>query len=478
MDPNHIWNDIEEDILYHILDARQAKYVDSEIMTTFNLTSVPSTDFIHSKLGRCQTCFAIGHTADKSPEIPCLRCHQLEDICDSCRKYETPESTHYPGICTCCNSLTHEIWLCLARLLCVRCGFLGHLGHECNLGRGRKRRYVWRKSQINPNAVNKQIRRKQIWVPKQKLSPPNPNKSANLIVPPGLPSYIAATADDFVNSRPNTEYQLYRAEDARQTVLIMDTPLFMYFLGQVVKQTYTPRMAYEPGFNHNVGDLQYFPVNPLRILSQMMHAVAKATEEFIPILRDPIDPVLEAINSGLFIDIAAWRPIALALHFLFDNDDTMTWLCADGFSPCGPEPLGQPTTNTANMSEMAQPQIETHTSELPLTLADSNCLETRGDTTNQLSLLGTVAEKNWTKLTDSEIRGGAHVGTSNLRRSSRANKYDGFKVDHPTDRKKAISKVKPRVIPSVAPAVKTSTALLAPKPVADAQPTSQIPPPT
>ena len=55
-----------------------------------------------------------------------------------------------------------------------------------------------------------------------------------------------------------------------------------------------------------------------------------------------------------------------------------------------------------------------------------------------------------------------------LRRSSRSNKYDGFKVPPLSDTKTKVSKVKPRVIPSAA-----STAT-----ISEPSATSEIPPPT
>lgn len=51
-------------------------------------------------------------------------------------------------------------------------------------------------------------------------------------------------------------------------------------------------------------------------------------------------------------------------------------------------------------------------------------------------------------------------------------------MNQPTDRKKPVSKVKPQTAPSVPPAAKTNTALLAPKTVELTAATSELPPPT
>lgn len=66
----------------------------------------------------------------------------------------------------------------------------------------------------------------------------------------------------------------------------------------------------------------------------------------------------------------------------------------------------------------------------------------------------------------------APLDCSNLRRSTRANKYDGFKVNQPTDSHQHKSKVKARVVPS---ALGASSAQHLPT---SENPTDEIPPPT
>lgn len=65
----------------------------------------------------------------------------------------------------------------------------------------------------------------------------------------------------------------------------------------------------------------------------------------------------------------------------------------------------------------------------------------------------------------------APVNSANLRRSARANKYDGFRVTQPSDNRPRKSKVKPRVIPS-APGSSSSMAQNV------ASPEDEVPPPT
>lgn len=60
-----IWNDIRSEVLYHILDLRQANYEDDAIIEALNIVDVTPNIFIHNKLGRCTRCFALGHEVSK-----------------------------------------------------------------------------------------------------------------------------------------------------------------------------------------------------------------------------------------------------------------------------------------------------------------------------------------------------------------------------------------------------------------------------
>lgn len=66
------------------------------------------------------------------------------------------------------------------------------------------------------------------------------------------------------------------------------------------------------------------------------------------------------------------------------------------------------------------------------------------------------------------------IDTTLLRRSTRCNKYDGFRVPPPTDRKLNISKVKPRKQPFV----QCSSTATAPSEPGNGKVTVDIPPPT
>lgn len=67
-----------------------------------------------------------------------------------------------------------------------------------------------------------------------------------------------------------------------------------------------------------------------------------------------------------------------------------------------------------------------------------------------------------------------HIDSTMLRRSSRCNKYDGFRVPLPSDHKQTASKVKPRKQPFV----QCSSTATAPSALGDGKAKHDIPPPT
>lgn len=143
-------------------------------------------------------------------------------------------------------------------------------------------------------------------------------------------SETEAVAGDLFNGRSNEEYQSICAGGEHQTVVIVGTPMFMIFLGQFAKLTYTPKIEYASEWNSSRSVTQYLPLNPLMELSQVWRAVASDLESYVPILGAPVDPILEAIMIGICIDANVWYPVALALHFLLDCTDTTTWIHVNG----------------------------------------------------------------------------------------------------------------------------------------------------
>lgn len=259
--------------------------------------------------------------------------------------------------------------------------------------------------------VAKKTRSRRIWIPKQNTSPPNPNSSANHTLPanpqqldngwgvgPTPPPYagfsfrnhfqyegpslldgfhqenntvddptdersvyseIEVVTDDFINGRPNNEYQFIRTGGEHRTVIILDNTMFMLFLGQLIKQIYTPRLEFMPDWNTVSTEVQYFLLNPLKILSQVWSAITENMQSYVPIFSTPVDPVMAAIKSGIFIDSDQWLPVALALHFLFESSDTVSWLYTDGIydQPHGTELQMDQLPMLACMPEEAQVQL-------------------------------------------------------------------------------------------------------------------------
>ena len=75
--------------LEDILDFRQARYSDAEIMEAVNLHILPPSDLIFKFLGRCSRCSLSDHLVTDCPGI-CLGCQGLDCKCVSCR----PTSGH------------------------------------------------------------------------------------------------------------------------------------------------------------------------------------------------------------------------------------------------------------------------------------------------------------------------------------------------------------------------------------------------
>jgi hypothetical protein len=289
-------------------------------------------------------------------------------------------------------------------------------------------------------------------------------------------------ADDFTNGTSNEGYQFICAGGVHLTVIVVDNPMFMFFLGQMAKQTYTPKIEPAATRRSNVSTTQCFPLNPLRVLSQVWFAVTSVLESNAPSLNYSVDPILDVIKTGIYIDANVWHQVALALYFLFDCTDTASWIHVHGV---GRQSLESQKHKDQSSAKLLQDGAHDQAHRISM---DSNQLllpgSVQGDPIDELQTLGlpnamgrlSEASPKWAKLTETEIKAGLQVDTVNLRRSTRATKYDGFKLQQPTDRRKVVSKVKPRKIPSAAPAAKSYTALLPPI-VTGGWQTVVIPPP-
>lgn len=118
------WNSLPENTLYHIMDLWQAKYSDAEVKVALGISSVPTLDFIHSRLLLCSRCSSIGHLVMDCKARICDKCTHFQCAC-ICRNNPIPRE------CTICNDRGHEQSFCPALWKCYKCSFLGHLGRNC-----------------------------------------------------------------------------------------------------------------------------------------------------------------------------------------------------------------------------------------------------------------------------------------------------------------------------------------------------------
>lgn len=455
-DPSHIWNSIDDNILYQILDLRQATYCDKEIMDSLGISSIPPLKYIYICLGRCQTCFVIGHTAENCPGISCNRCHQLERVCDSCSASSISGYPKPRKACNYCNSLTHESWFCAAFIFCRNCGYLGHLGRECKLGLTRMKRLYWRKLVDKPIDPLKKIRYNQIWVPKQKVSAANPAFSANHTSPPRLPSpidewpvysgssasaeTIAAAADDFINGRSKNSSRLTCAGGAHQMVLILDNPQFLLFLGQLVKLVYTPRISQGQNMDTSNSIKQHFPLNPFAIVSEVIYAVATAASYSFAQMSVPSYPVQDVLKNEMVIDLNAWRPVAKALMELAPFHAFELSLIT--------QPSGL-TIGPALDEAQNQPEVLRSTNLPSINCCDdSESSDSAGlmevDTKSMVMLMAGIPCKRRHPTVPVDI--------TEVRRSTRSTRFMGFRPPSLADVQKRITHVKPRIVPEISPA--------------------------
>lgn len=221
----------------------------------------------------------------------------------------------------------------------------------------------------------------------------------------------------------------------------------------------------------------FFPLNPLEIISKVIFAAITVQSCVLPRGIAPPNPVGDALRNGIMVDLAIWSPVVAAQEILyFDiisklNCFSLEQPVAMTSGPVTAEDQTQSFEAWSLPTDQTQPEpVKPLQATSDVNNAVCRLTKTQPESSSQ-------SEPSWARLHASQIRGGIHVDTLNLRRSTRANKYDGFKVSHPTDAKKNTSKVKPRVTPSATPAAKSGTALNAPNPLVD-RPDQDIPPPT
>ena len=140
------------------------------------------------------------------------------------------------------------------------------------------------------------------------------------------------------------------------------------------------------------------PLNPLKVFSLVLEAAIIANYNHIPIGLRTHDPVLEAIESGLKIDLVIWRPVAAALAYL--NCPAVNVL----------EYIDVSLQEDVLQARHASYEVE----------SDQLCHDTMPTTEGVPPMLSEdmTSDPSWAKLLPEEISAGVHIDTTNLRRST------------------------------------------------------------
>ena len=142
------WQSIPNFILLHILDFRRVGHTEQHIANVWKLNSVPSQDYIHTRLNLCSSCTASGHLADSCPDKHCTTCEHSPCVCGSLNpitsnKLEGISTSPLPGpSCYICGATTHFTFGCPGALYCTYCTFMGHTPNCCDDHKAA--RFYWR----------------------------------------------------------------------------------------------------------------------------------------------------------------------------------------------------------------------------------------------------------------------------------------------------------------------------------------------
>lgn len=159
-----VWDKLPSEVLHHILDLRQAKYLDQEIMGALDIISVPPEDYIFKCLKQCIRCLQLGYLSETCTSHICSSYNLFYRDC-SCER-PTRNSTRKRVSCGICKSHMHRTKVCPPHWVCSRCGFLGHLDHVC--GCNGKLSFIWKQCINEPtnSQHDKGASIKKLWVPK------------------------------------------------------------------------------------------------------------------------------------------------------------------------------------------------------------------------------------------------------------------------------------------------------------------------
>lgn len=273
-----------------------------------------------------------------------------------------------------------------------------------------------------------------VWRPKQKDIPVIENNTSN----------TNPTVDNFVNGIVDPNRQFVRASGADLSMSVDMSLDFLNFLWNISFGMYIPRIL---GPETTERQLQ-FPLNPLAIFNQILVSIVSAWSGSVH--QAPIQTKFsEKLCEGLFIPSVIWK-------------DFVTVYVVDTMSDTA---VHTSTWESGYVSNSAMAELE---KEVYLASDPDRGDEQRESTpaiivqpegkmekaqTGSARLTSYVSEKyavdtstHIGRMTSNEK---TCVDTSQLRRSTRSTRYDGFRAPQPTDGKISVSKVKQRIKPVV-----------------------------
>lgn len=408
-----LWDGIPAFTLHHILDLRQAEYSDKDIAVICEIPSVPSEQYIMTRLGRCKFCFAIGHTDQDYTAVKCIKCKLFERACVCQSSDFCPVRTQHK--CTFCNKLNHISAFCPAQWFCNRCMFLGHLDRECGWAGSLK--FFWKPkippvAQIYHRSQRKQVHRKRsrnklVWVPKRMdgVVPKN-NVRDDPLVAWSAYSEVSNAADNFVLGAATPGFAFSKAGGVNRSFFLFEAMELLDIMWFITQGHFIPRITYPGSQNAQVACV--FPLNPAAICSAVYMAVCQVSSLQICLLPSDLQ-FFEQLGRGFHIDTVVWVNHAPTIH--------SHWM------------------STVSDLQLPTPSVPWNDISEPLDIdtVSLNSKITEQPSANTGGLLQALIQSEK-----------AHVDTTLLRRSTRSTRYDGFRVPQPSDTKKVVSKVKPR----------------------------------
>lgn len=417
------WQTIPDSKLYEILDLWQAGYADPAIMSALKISSVPTKDFIYSALNRCSDCFRLGHVDIDCPGTTCKQCISLGYTCNLHDRVSGDNL-----FCKKCLASGHLHVSCMVGLRCKVCGLLGYMGWQCNSGK--RPRAVWRKKVANFQAVSVV----QQQSPTQYMGQQNFRNRTS--VKSDLQGQVGKQIWVVKQNKWNGE-QSY-LHPPKTSMVIQEDDGLLNFLWTISFGRYTRCIAgpdEQDTFNTQL------PLNLLALYISVVDSIVQAhANATAPPGHEP--SFLLNFTEGITIPIDIWSEFATVLTVNNSNGE-------------GDETFA-PLLICTQEENVLPSMVEVMEDE-------DTCLSEHIDAHNLPAVARIAKRKKVVPKIDPTL----------LRRSNRANKYDGFKAPSMAEGKTTKSKVKPRHIPAAPNQGNTTSAVLKPVPPPTPIPTLQ-----